>query len=171
MKYSITFLAAISLAVSSVSVSIPAAAAEFTAGPIKIVNPRSAPTVPGLKVGGVFFESVTISGTKGDTLISASSPVADTVELHRMKMDGDIMRMRQVEKIGLTPDKPVSFERGKADAYHLMLINLKKPLTLNQQFPVTMVFEHAGQVEVTVDVKPHGGGMSHGGHKMMHKHQ
>ncbi len=51
MKYAKTFLAAISLAVSSVSVSIPAAAAEFTAGPIKIVNPRSAPTVPGLKVG------------------------------------------------------------------------------------------------------------------------
>lgn len=171
MKSIKTIFATLTLAASSALLSNPAAAAEFTVGPIKIVNPRSAPTVPGLKVGGVFFESVTISGNEGDTLISASSPVADTVELHRMKMDGDIMRMRQVEKIGLSPDKPVSFERGKADAYHLMLINLKKPLTLNQQFPVTMVFEHAGQVEVTVDVKPHGGGMGHGGHKMMHKHQ
>lgn len=169
MKSARLVFASLSLAVSCVMLPSLAAAAEFSVGPIKLVNPRSAPTVPGLKVGGVFFESVTISGTEGDTLIGASSPVAETVELHRMKMEGDIMRMRQVETIGIAPDKPVSFERGESDAYHLMLINLKEPLQLNQQFPVTMVFEKAGEVQVTVDVKPHGGGMGHGGHKMKHK--
>ncbi|MGH1358729.1 MAG: copper chaperone PCu(A)C [Burkholderiaceae bacterium] len=156
-------------AVLTLSLSSAVIAAEFSVGPITLVSPKSAPTVPGLKTGGVFFESVSTTGARPDKLIAASSPVAATVELHRMKMDGDIMRMRQVEAIEISPDKPVSFERGKADAYHLMLMNLKQPLKLNESFPVTMEFEQAGTVEVTVQVQPHGGGQSHHQHQK-HKH-
>ncbi len=148
--------------------SQPALAAQYTAGPITIVDPQAAPTVPGLSTGGVFFGSISSADNTGDRLIGASSPVAEVVEVHRMMMQDNIMRMRAVESVAITRDKPVSFERGKPDTYHLMMLNLKQPLEAGQTFPVTLVFEKAGEVEVTVEVFQGAGGhgaMKHGAMK------
>ena len=78
------------------------------------------------------------------------SPAAASVELHSMTMDGDVMKMRQVDAIDLPAGQTVELKPG---GYHLMLIGLKAPLKAGDKFPLTLKFEKAGEVIVTVKVE------------------
>jgi copper(I)-binding protein len=138
----------------------------FTVGEIKIDHPYAPPTPGGVKNGAVYFRAIENSGKKPDRLLSARAQVAERVELHRMQMDGAVMRMREVEAILLPTGPGPSFRHGQSDAYHLMLINLKAPLKEGDRFPVWLRFENAGEKEVTVWVqKPKGASSDH-----HHKH-
>ena len=90
-------------------------------------------------------------GTEDDALISASSDVADAVELHlsQMKADGT-MEMIQQEKIALPADGEVELKPG---SYHVMLIGLKQDLMAGSEITITLTFEHAGEITLTVPVK------------------
>jgi hypothetical protein len=66
-----------------------------------------------------------------------------------MSMEGDVMRMRQIDGIDLPAGKTVELKPG---GMHLMLIGLTKPLREHDSFPLTLVFEHARGVEVEVEV-------------------
>lgn len=148
--------------ICSVALLSAAQASDTEAGSIKISHPHAAPTVPGLKTGGVFFDAISNHESVADRLLAASSPVAKQVEIHSMKMQGDIMRMRQVDGVDISQDNPVSFQRGQPDSYHLMLMNLKQPLKLGESFALTLQFERAGEIEVIVAVEKHRiGGTSH----------
>jgi copper(I)-binding protein len=117
---------------------------------------------------GAAFMTVHNAGP-ADRIVKAASPVAGVVELHTHIKEGDIMRMRPVEAIDVPANGMVALQPG---GLHVMLIDLKQPLVAGQTLPLTMVFEKAGSMQLTVPVhsmKPMGGDA--GGAPMQHKHQ
>ncbi len=132
--------------------ALAANANEFKLGAITIDHPYARATAPGQPAGGGFL-TLRNSGTAGDRLLSASAEVAKTVELHTMKMEGDVMRMRQVEAIELPAGKAVELKPG---GLHIMFIGLKAPLKKGDSFPLKLKFEKAGEVTVQVNVEAAG---------------
>jgi hypothetical protein len=125
---------------------VAASAHSYQVGDIKIGHPWARPTVAGQMAGGGFLK-LTNAG-KADRLIGASADFTERVELHTMKMDGDVMRMRQVEAIDIPAGQTVELKPG---GLHLMFMGLKQPLAKDSRVPLKLKFEKAG--EVTVEVK------------------
>jgi hypothetical protein len=138
-------------------------AAEFTKGTLVIDSPTAPPTAPGQPHGAVFINEIRNSGKTADQLIGARSAVSKTMEVHRMSMDNNIMKMREIPSIPVPANGKVSMQRGNPDGYHLMLMHLAKPLNDGDKFSVTLIFKNAGEQNVTVEVKKPQG-MGHGGH-------
>lgn len=109
-------------------------------------------------------------GAEPDRLISGSTPVAKKVELHTHVMEGGVAKMRPVAAIEVAPGEPTVLEPG---GLHIMLRGLTQKLDAGTTMPLTLVFEHAGEVTLDVPVKGMAGGpsqggggsMDHGGHK------
>lgn len=116
---------------------------------IEIGHPWARPTVSGQQAGGAFL-SLQNRGSSADRLIGASSPAADAVELHTMSLEGNVMRMRQVDAIDVPPGQSVKLQPG---GMHLMFQGLKAPMKLGDRIPVTLRFERAGEVAVEVKVE------------------
>jgi copper(I)-binding protein len=108
-------------------------------------------TLPGAKVGGGYVK-ITNQSKEPDRLIGGSSPVAARVEVHEMKMDGNVMQMRQL-KDGLEVPAGGTAELSPGGT-HLMLINLTAPLKEGDMVPVTLEFARAGKVELKFMVGP-----------------
>lgn len=105
-------------------------------------------TVQGQKATGAFMKLTAKDTTK---LVSASSPVAGVVEVHEMKMEGDIMKMRAVQGgLDLPAGKAVELKPG---GYHVMLMDLKAPLLKDTTVPLTLVFKDAKGVETKTELK------------------
>ena len=95
-------------------------------------------TVQGQKASGAFM---TLTAKDRVKLVGISSPVAGVVEVHEMKMDGDIMKMRALANgLDLPAGKAVSLKPG---GYHVMLMDLKLPLQKDTTIPMTLVFKDA----------------------------
>jgi periplasmic copper chaperone A len=128
--------------------AFPAVAGDAAIGAIQIKSAWARATPPGAPAGGA-FASIVNTGTAEDTLVGVAADVAKTVELHTHVMDGAVMRMRAVPSIPVGPGQTVALAPG---GYHVMLIGLKQPLKAGEHFPLTLTFQHAGPVTVTVDV-------------------
>ncbi len=89
-------------------------------------------TVAQQKATGAFFS---ITSAQGGTLVSAASPAADVVEIHEMKMVGDVMKMGAIKGLELPAGKAVELKPG---GYHVMLMGLKKPLAAGDTVPLTL---------------------------------
>ena len=126
-----------------------AAGHETRLGPITIVHAYARPTAPGQPVGGAYLRLV--NQGPADRLVAARSEVAAGVELHSMHMEGDVMRMREIAAVELPAGRTVALKPG---GMHLMLVGLKAPLETGDSFPLTLKFERAGEVVVTVPVEP-----------------
>ena len=136
-----------------------AAAHDYTAGPLVIDHPYAVPTPPGSLHGAAYLRSVRNTGAAADRLIGATTPVARQVEIHRMTLDGDVMRMRSLPAIDIPAGKRIELKHG--GEFHLMLMNLSAPLKEGDSFPLTLRFERAGEKEVSVQVqKPRKGAPS-----------
>jgi copper(I)-binding protein len=86
--------------------------------------------------------------------MSASTPIAGKIEIHRMAVKDGLMTMRMVEGgLTLDPGKSIEF---KPSGLHLMFMELKQPLKQGETFPVTLWFEKAGAIEVEFKVEPMG---------------
>jgi copper(I)-binding protein len=118
-------------------------------GSISIDDPRARPTVSGQPVGGAYMKIVNKGAA--DRLLSATTAVAAAVQMHTMAMDGDVMTMREVDAVDLPAGQTVEFKPG---GFHLMLMGLKAPLKLGDKIAMTLRFEKAGEVVVTVHVEP-----------------
>lgn len=146
-------------AVFSISFCSAASAQQVSIGTIKIENAYTRATVPGQQVAAGFMK-IENKGA-ADQLISASSPAAGEVQLHEMAMDGNVMKMRQIKDIPVPAGGAVELKPG---GLHLMLMNIKAPLTAGETVPVKLKFAKAGEVEVKVPVNAmgqHGGAMKH----------
>jgi copper(I)-binding protein len=105
-------------------------------------------TVQGQKATGAFMK---LTAKDAGRLIGVSSPVAGVVEVHEMKMDGDIMKMRAVEGgLDLPAGKAVELKPG---GFHVMLMDLKLPLQNDTMIPMTLTFRDANGVETKTEVK------------------
>lgn len=107
---------------------------------------------------GAVFMTLTGKGD-GDRLTSASSPVAERVELHETVMDQGIMKMREVVGMVIPPGATVTLQPG---GLHIMLMSLKQPLKEGDSVPLTLVFEKAGAVNTTAHVTKAGAPAAHG---------
>ena len=146
------------------AVAIGAAAHGASVGDIAIGHPYATPSIPGTSNGAAYLASIENKGAVADRLVRASTPVAARVELHTMAVDAQgVMRMREVDGIALAPKAKVQMKPGMG--LHLMLVGLKEPLKEDASFPMTLEFERAGKVEVTVIVgQPKPGGAMPEGH-------
>ena len=104
-------------------------------------------TVAQQKATGLFAQ---ITSAQGGRLVSVSSPVAGVVEIHEMKMEGDVMRMRAVSDLALPAGKPVALKPG---GYHVMLLDLKQALKAGDTVPVTLVVEGADKKRESIEIK------------------
>jgi copper(I)-binding protein len=128
--------------------SLAASAHSYKIGPIGIDHPWARPTVTGQPVGGAYMKIANKGAA--DRLLSATTAVAAAVQMHTMAMDGDVMTMREVDAVDLPAGQTVEFKPG---GFHLMLMGLKAPLKSGDKFAVTLRFEKAGEVVVTVRVE------------------
>ncbi len=141
--------AAFSLIASLLLIS-PALANDYKVAALEVAHPWARATPPSAPAGGGFL-TITNTGSTPDRLVSARSPVANLVQVHEMKMDGSVMRMREVENgLEIPAGKSVTLAPG---GYHLMMMGLKAPLKQGTQVPVTLVFEKAGPLDVELNVE------------------
>ncbi len=105
-------------------------------------------TVKGQTATGAFMK---ITAKDDARLIGASSPVAGVTEVHEMKMEGDVMKMRAVPGgLDLPAGKTVELKPG---GYHMMMMDLKAPLAKDSAVPLTLVFKDAKGVESRMELK------------------
>ena len=138
-------------------------AGEFTLGNLSIIAPWSRELPPVAPNGAAYFR-VENHGMTADRIVSARTAIADRAEIHNHEMDGNVMTMRHVRSVEVTAHGAVSFE---PEGLHVMLLGLKEPLVDGMRFPLTLVFENAGEVEVSVEVRGTGAqaGADHGSHE------
>ena len=130
-----------------------AAAHDYRAGDLHIEHPYARTTVSG-QPGGAAYLTIENKGKVADQLIGATSPIAKSVQMHTMTMEGDVMKMREAEHIVLQPSAKIVMKPG--DGYHLMLIGLKRELKAGDKFPMTLKFEKAGNLEISVQIEEAG---------------
>ena len=104
-------------------------------------------TVPQQKATGAFMQ---LQSTKDTKLVSASSPLTPNVEVHEMAMQDNVMKMRQVPAIELPAGKVVELKPG---SYHVMLMNLQKPVSVGDTVSLTLSFESKDGKRETVEVQ------------------
>ncbi|MBM3646430.1 MAG: copper chaperone PCu(A)C [Alphaproteobacteria bacterium] len=156
------FIRRLILAASFVAIALAVQAHDYKLGTLEIDHPWTRATAPTAKAGGGFM-TITNKGSAPDRLIAARSGVSDKVEIHEMKMDGNVMRMRELEKgLEIPPGATVALKPG---GYHIMFMELKAPLAKDAKVPVTLVFEKAGSIEVEFKVEAMGAQPPAAGHK------
>jgi periplasmic copper chaperone A len=128
----------------------PVRAEEVKAGDLTITQAWSRATPKGAKIGSGYL-TIENKGSAPDRLVGISADIAGKVEVHEMAMNNGVMTMRPLDK-GLTidPGKTVKLAPG---GYHLMLFDLKSPLKQGDTLPITLEFEKAGKVKVSLDVQ------------------
>lgn len=137
------------LSATSVAVATAASAHSYKLGSLEISHPWTRATAATAPTAGGFLK-ITNTGTTPDRLVSATSTASSKAEIHEMKMDGNVMRMRELDK-GLEIPAGATVEL-KPGGYHLMLIGLKEPLKEGAKMPLTLVFEKAGKIDVELSV-------------------
>jgi len=119
-------------------------------------------TVRGQSATGAFM---TLVSSDGAVLVAASSPVASVVELHRMVMEGNVMKMRAVPRLELPAGQRVELKPG---GYHIMLMDLKQPLTIGETVPLTLTVEGLDKKLHTIDVMAEVRALSASGQSVKH---
>jgi copper(I)-binding protein len=114
---------------------------------VSIHNPWVRTTNTGQNISAGYM---TMTSATDVTLIKAASDITESVEIHSMKMENNVMKMRMLESLSLTAGKPFKLEPG---GYHLMLFDLKKPLTDAQVVSFELTFKNNKNVEFKQKVK------------------
>lgn len=102
---------------------------------IDVQSAWARPSVAGQTGTGAFMR---LTSKDGARLLGASSDVAGVVEFHEMAMEGNVMRMRPLKSLDLPPGSPVEFRPG---GYHMMLLDLKRPLATGEKIMVELRLE------------------------------
>ena len=102
---------------------------------VMITNAWVRSTNPGQAVGAAYM---TLIAKQNATLMRVESDVSASVEMHSMNMANGVMKMRMLENLKLTANKPYSLTPG---GFHMMLFNLKKPLNVGDNVRVTLYFK------------------------------
>ncbi len=127
--------------------------AAFCCGPlsaqvIEITDAWVRLSVPGQKATGGFMK---ITAKDGARLVGVTSPMAGVAEVHEMKMEGDVMKMRAVSGgLDLPAGRTVELKPG---GYHLMLMDLKAPLAKGSTVVLSLVFKDAKGAQKTVELR------------------
>ena len=150
----------------AVTALITLASGSLYAQNVDVKNAWVRASVQGQKATGAFMQ---LTASQPTTLVGVASPVAGVAEVHEMKMDGDVMRMRALPQgLPLPAGQPVALTPG---GYHVMLMDLKATLPKDSTIPLTLTFKDAKGVESRVELKlpvattAPGGAAAPAGHK------
>jgi copper(I)-binding protein len=121
---------------------------DYKVGDLTISRPWARASVGKAKTGAAYITIIN-DGVQVDRLISTSTPVAKKASLHTHLMDGDVIKMRRVNAVEVSPGEPAVMNPG---GLHIMLMGLKSPLKEGAVFPLILTFERAGVIEVSVMV-------------------
>jgi copper(I)-binding protein len=124
---------------------------DTTIGTIVIGHPWA--RAAGANTNGAAYMTLRNAGPQADRLVSASTPIARTVELHTHIRDGEVMRMRPVADITIPAGQTVRLRPG---GLHVMLIGLTEPLRQGATAPLTLRFERAGEATVQLEIQAAG---------------
>jgi periplasmic copper chaperone A len=130
-------------------VSTTAIATDYKSGSIEIINPWTRANPKGSS-DGVGYMTIRNNGTTPDRLIGGTVDVAGGVELHSMVMEDGIAKMRELPEMEIKPGQTIEFKPGSS---HAMFVGLKRPLSKGEHIRGTLVFEHAGTVEIEYPVE------------------
>jgi periplasmic copper chaperone A len=123
-------------------------AGEPAGGNLLITQAWSRPTPP-VAASGVVYLTITNRGSAMDHLVALMSPAARSTEIHESRSVNGMMEMRQLAQLDCPAGATVKIE---PNGLHIMLLGLVRPLQSGAQFPLTLRFQHAGEVTVQVHV-------------------
>ena len=115
--------------------------------PVQVTDAWVRAAVPGQSGTGAFMKITTRQTTQ---LVGVSSPVAGIAEVHQMKMENDVMKMRPVPALNLPAGQTVQLKPG---GYHVMLMDLKQALPKGSSVPLTLHFRDGKGVESKLALK------------------
>lgn len=147
------------LAAALLAIAVPSLADDLELGDLAVAQPWARASAGNIRNGAAYF-AVTNTGAEPDRLIAVASPAAAHAALHNHVSEDGVMKMRPVEAVELAPGEQVVLEPG---GLHVMLMGLARPLVEGESFPLTLTFEKAGDLEVTVEIA--GVAAMQGGHQ------
>jgi copper(I)-binding protein len=130
-----------------IACALALSASAWAQSPVQVQDAWARATVANQSATGAFMKLTAPAATR---LVEVRSPVAGIVEVHEMKLDGDVMRMRAVPALPLPAGQTVELKPG---GFHVMLMDLKGPVKAGDAVPLTLVFEGADGKRLTQDVK------------------
>ncbi len=116
---------------------------------VRVVDPYIRAVPPGQKISASFLQ-LENSSDQPHTVVTASSPAAEVVELHSHIHENGMMKMRRVMKITIPAKGKTVLQPG---GLHIMLINLKENLKLNQKVSLTLEFADGSKKTITAPVR------------------
>jgi copper(I)-binding protein len=131
----------------------------YRAGPIEVVNPWSRATPKGATIAAG-YATLRNNGATSDRLIGGSIEAGRRLEIHTLEMDQGVMRMRELKGgLEIKPGQTVELKPG---SFHLMFVDLTRPLRKGDRIKGTLVFEQAGKVDLDYAVEAIGAQPAHG---------
>ena len=128
---------------------------DFKVGALVIDHPWSRATPKGATVAGGYMK-ITNTGTTPDRLTGGTTDAARKFEIHEMKMEGSVMKMRELsDGVVIPPGATVEFKPG---SYHIMMTTLARPFAQGDRVKASLTFEKAGKVDIEFAVDAAGGG-------------
>ena len=124
-------------------------ATDYKAGSIAINAPWSRATPKGAQTA-IGYMTIKNNGTTTDRLVGGTVEVADGFQLHAMTMESGVAKMRDLKDIEINPGQKIEFKPGGS---HAMFVNLRRPLSKGEHVKGTLIFEHAGTVQIEYDVE------------------
>jgi hypothetical protein len=116
-------------------------------GQVQVTDAWARPALQGQTATGAFMS---LKSADGARLIGAASPVAGVVEIHEMVMEGSVMRMRAIAGLDLPAGRSVELKPG---GYHVMLMDLKRPLKAGERVPLELRIETKDKRLVTQPIE------------------
>ena len=116
--------------------------------------------LPAVSKNGAAYLTIQNHGP-ADKLLSASSEIAEEVQIHNIVHVEGQMKMQQLEAVEIPMHGSIDFEPG---GMHIMLLGLKEPLEDGGHYSLKLNFEQAGEVNVMVRIEMDDDGAISGGH-------
>ncbi len=104
---------------------------------VEITEAWARATPPGQEVGAAYMN---LKSDQAARLVGASSPIADSIEIHEMSMKNGVMQMRMMQTMPLPAGKVVKLAPG---GFHLMLFDLKTPLKAGESIEIELALKDA----------------------------
>jgi copper(I)-binding protein len=146
------------LSALALSVMTGAASAQVQVNGVSVSEPWVRLPVGAQRDAGAYMQ---ITSAQGLSLVEVRSNAARLTELHEMIVADNIMKMRAVPGLDLPAGKLVELRPG---SYHVMLIDLVKPLAAGDKVPITLVFEGHDKKRTAMEVMAEVKAMGHAAH-------
>jgi periplasmic copper chaperone A len=132
------------------TLALTAHAGEITrAGTLEIDTPWARASA-GAGRPAAAYVTIRNTGDRADRLLAVATPAAGHPEVHAMAHEGGVMKMRPAGPLEIPPGGELRLAPG--GELHIMLMELKEPLTEGESLPLTLIFETAGEVTVEAPI-------------------